>query len=186
MYATQQLRDEHEGIKVMLTVLERLADDLQNGQVVETAHLADILDFLRTFADKCHHGKEEDLLFPALQAIGVPNDHGPIGVMLDDHTRGRAYIRGMGEALAGLQAGEDAAQAFAVNAYGYIQLLRAHIEKENNVLFMIAERMLPPTEQARLTADFDQIEAERLGPGVHERYHTLIDQLRDRYLRQAA
>lgn len=184
MYATQQLRDEHEGIKVVLSVLEQLAGDLERGKPVETDDLASILDFLRTFADKCHHGKEEDLLFPALEAIGLPSQGGPVGVMLFEHTQGRACIRGMAEALDGLQAGRDTASAFAANAIGYVNLLRGHINKENMILFAIAEDRLPAEEHQRLAAAFERVEQEKIGAGAHEHFHALIDTLAAKYLGQ--
>ncbi len=186
MYATQQLRDEHEGIKVVLDVLEHLGREMALGHPVETDALAQIVDFLRTFADRCHHGKEEALLFPALEAVGLPRDGGPIGVMLADHTEGRMHIRAMVDALARLQAGDDAGAAFADHALAYVRLLRAHIEKENQVLFVMAERLLPAKVHATLTAEFDRVEAEQIGPGVHERYHALIHELQERYLQRVA
>ena len=186
MYSTQQLRDEHEGIKVMLSVLEHLAGELRRGHAVNLDHLAAILDFLRTFADKCHHGKEEDVLFPALAAAGLPTEGGPIGVMLHEHTEGRAHIAGMTDALARLRAGENAAADFAQHALDYIALLRAHIDKENHILFVIAEQRLPPAAHQQLARDFDRIEEERIGEDVHERYHKLIHELRNTYLEKAA
>ncbi len=69
------------------------------------------------FADQCHHGKEEDLLFPAMEAAGIPRESGPIGVMLEEHNIGRQYVRGMAEAVSGYRAGEtQAGRAFAQNA----------------------------------------------------------------------
>jgi len=185
MYATQQLRDEHDGIRVMLAVLEHLAGELQRGAAVDTGDLASILDFLRTFADKCHHGKEEELLFPALVAAGLPEHSGPIAVMLIEHTQGRAFIHGMGDVLAQLP--DAAARAsFAEHALGYVHLLRAHIEKENQVLFSMAEMRLSAADHTRLLDAFEQIETERIGVGKHEQYHALLHALRDRYLPKAA
>ncbi len=186
MYATQELRNEHEGILVILEVLEQIAGEAAQGKAIDTEHAGQILDFLRTFADRCHHGKEEDLLFPALEAIGLPREGGPIGVMLTDHTQGRAYIRGMGDALERLRNGEDAGTAFAAGAEGYVNLLRARIGKENQVLFVMAERMLPPETHAELARAFERVEAERIGPGVHERYHAMIHALQRVYLTKAA
>jgi len=186
MYATQQLRDEHEGIKTMLTVLEHLAGELRMGRSVNVGHLEQIVDFLRIFADKCHHGKEEEHLFPALTRAGLPSEGGPVGVMLHEHTLGRGHIQGMRAALDHLQAGEDAGEEFARHALAYVELLRAHIDKENNILFNMAEHILPPTEHARLTECFEAIEQERIGPGTHERFHELMHSLRETYLRKAA
>jgi len=186
MFATTELRNEHEGILVMLDVLEQLAQNLRQGKPVNHHHLEQILDFLRTFADKCHHGKEEDLLFPALEAAGLPRNGGPIAVMLDEHTRGRAAIRAMDEALTRLNAGEAAGQDFAEAALTYVYLLRDHISKENQVLFMMAERLLPETTHAQLAQEFERVEEERIGPGVHERYHALLNQFQETYLKKAA
>ena len=186
MYATQQLRDEHEGIKTVLTVLEHLAGEMAMGRSVQIGHLAQIVDFLRTFADACHHGKEEEHLFPALNAAGLPGEGGPVGVMLHEHTLGRAHIRGMVEALEQLQAGEDAGEDFARHALAYVELLRAHIDKENNILFTMAEHILPPPVHVRLAESFDTIEQERIGPGEHERWHEFIHTLSETYLQKAA
>lgn len=184
MYATQDLRNEHEGILIMLSVLERLAADLHDGKAVNLEHLDGIMNFLTTFADRCHHGKEEELLFPALASAGIPSEGGPIGVMLAEHTHGRAYIRTMTDALARLHAGDtEARPAFAQAALGYARLLREHITKENNVLFVLAEQRLSPAEHERLVEGFAQIERERIGEGVHEQFHALLEQLRDTYLK---
>ncbi len=183
MNATDDLRNEHEGIKVALAVLDRLAGDLEAGRGADVDDVDAIIDFLRTFADRCHHGKEEDLLFPAMEKAGVPREGGPIGVMLTEHTHGREFIRAMADSLPGLRAGDpDARRTFAQAAHGYVRLLNDHIRKENDVLFTMADRHIPQEEQASLTEGFERIEQERIGPGVHERYHAMLDRLRDRYL----
>mgnify|MGYP002682374046 CR=1 FL=1 len=183
MYATQELRNEHEGIRVALAVLERMADSTERGVAPDLNDADRILEFLQTFADKCHHGKEEDLLFPAMERAGVPREHGPIGVMLTDHEHGREHIKAMVQALAGLRSGDsDAPAAFAAAARGYVQVLSNHINKENNVLFVMAEQNLPPEEHARLAEGFEKIEQERIGPGVHESYHALLEELSAKYL----
>lgn len=182
MFATQPLRQEHEAIQTVLSVLERLATQLERGEQVNADHLDQILDFLRTFADRCHHGKEEDLLFPAMAKVGLPTNGGPIGVMLHEHTLGRGYIQGMVHAREEWKAGKSAEADFVRNALNYVNLLRGHIEKENQVLFAMAEQYLSKEEHARLLSAFDQVEQERIGPGVHEKYHEMIHALRDRYL----
>ncbi|MHB1001179.1 MAG: hemerythrin domain-containing protein [Armatimonadota bacterium] len=183
MYATQDLRDEHEGIKIALAVLDRLANDLEAGKTVELDDVEQLVDFLKTFADKCHHGKEEELLFPALEKAGIPVDGGPIGVMLTDHTHGREFISAMNSALPGLRKGDaGAVKTFADAAHGYVNLLNDHIVKENTVLFVMAEQRLSPEEHSKMAEGFECIEQERIGPGVHERYHAMLDRLQHKYL----
>lgn len=183
MFATQDLRDEHEGIKVALRALDLIANDIEAGKAVDLDDVDGLVDFLKTFADRCHHGKEEDLLFPALEQVGISRNGGPVGVMLHEHELGRGFIKSMSDSLPGLHQGDKtASDAFAAAAHGYVQLLTDHIAKENMVLFNMAESYLPPEEHVRLKEGFDRIEEERIGPGVHEHYHAMLDKLQEKYL----
>lgn len=176
--ATQILRHEHEAILKMLSAAEQVADRLNRGEKARPETLDDLLEFFRLFADRCHHGKEEDLLFPLLEAKGIPREGGPIGVMLSEHEQGRSLIRQMAEAGEAFRSGtEGAGKRWAEAARGYVALLRAHIDKENNVLFLIAEQALAPGEQARLAEDFEKLEVDKMGAGTHERLHAKMDKL---------
>lgn len=183
MSATQVLVEEHEGIRLMLRILGKVCDRLEAGEAIDADHLAQIVEFLQVFADQCHHAKEEELLFPAMEAAGVPREQGPIGVMLYEHTLGRGYVSSMAETLAAYRAGEEAqAAAFASHARNYIALLTQHIEKENNILFPMADRTLSEQIQARLVEQFDDVERERIGPGRHEAFHEMMSDLEAVYL----
>ena len=176
--ATKVLRHEHEAILRMLSASEEVARRLGRGEQVAQQTLANLLEFFQLFADRCHHGKEEDLLFPLLEKKGFPRDGGPIGVMLFEHERGRLLIRQMAEATAACKAGDKGAgKRWAEAGAGYAALLRAHIDKENNVLFAMAERVLTPEEQADLAQRFEKLEVEKMGAGTHERLHAMMDAL---------
>jgi hemerythrin-like domain-containing protein len=178
MIATQTLRHEHEAILKMLEATEEVSRRLQAFQPVSPETLEGLQEFFREFADHCHHGKEEDLLFPFLEQKGIPRGGGPIGMMLYEHEQGRALIREMGEAAAAYREGEDGSgPRWARAAGGYAHLLREHIAKENNVLFVMAERLLSPEEQDRLGKQFEAIELEKMGAGTHERLHARMEEL---------
>jgi len=182
MKATQQLKDEHEGVKIMLNILEQVCQELEAGESLNKEHFDGILEFLRVFVDKCHHGKEEDLLFPALIAVGVPKE-GPIAVMLHEHELGRRYVKAMSEAYATyLAADKPTPKDIIQNGHGYISLLRDHIEKENNVLFVMADSCLSEKRQDELFEGFEKIEEERIGVGKHEQFHGLLEKLSQLYL----
>jgi len=182
MKATQQLKDEHEGVKIMLNILEQVCQELEAGESLNKEHFDGILEFLRVFVDKCHHGKEEDLLFPALIAVGVPKE-GPIAVMLHEHEMGRRYVKAMSEAYATyLAADKPTPKDIIQNGRSYISLLRDHIEKENNVLFVMADSCLSEKRQDELFEGFEKIEEERIGVGKHEQFHGLLEKLSQLYL----
>lgn len=176
--ATEVLMNEHRGIEQMLTVAEKAAQRVQAGGSVPPVVFLNMADFLRNFADKCHHSKEETQLFPAMEKAGVPRDGGPIAVMLAEHEQGRGYIRTLVDASERYAKGDKSATAPLLAAVrGYVALLRAHIEKEDGILFPMADAVLKTPEQARLYDAFEDIETNVMGPGVHERYHAMLDEM---------
>ena len=98
--ATALLKEEHDLILRGLTVLEKAAARLAAGQAVPVGVLQALVAFFRDFADRCHHGKEEAMLFPALESAGLPREGGPTGVMCFEHEQGRACVRAMAGAAA--------------------------------------------------------------------------------------
>ncbi len=176
--ATEILRNEHDAILRMLDATEEVAQRLGRREHVEPKILEDLLEFFRLFADRCHHGKEEDLLFPMLEKKGMPRGGGPIGVMLMEHDRGRGFVRQMAQEIKPYAAGNaDAGKNWAAAAIQYVDLLREHIAKENEVLFVMAERMLSDAEQQELARAFEDAEVEKMGAGTHERLHAMMEKL---------
>ena len=175
---TQVLMAEHELILEALDALEKKVAAIQAGSAPDRVYFEKAVEFLRGFADKCHHGKEEDLLFKRMAARGFPVQGGPIAVMLSEHQAGRAFIRGIAEGAAKLGTDPVAAKQIVENARGYIDLLRAHIGKENNILFPMADRALGAEDQAFLSKEFERFEAEETGAGVHEAMLKLLGELK--------
>ena len=179
--AIDDLRHEHEAILFSLEVLERMARMARSGELSSPADPLALVAFLKEFADKCHHGKEEGILFPALEAAGIQREGGPVGVMLQEHEEGRGYIRDMEADLGGRV---DLA-SFALAAEGYVGLLRRHIDKENKVLFMMGEKALAPAELERIYEAFEEHEAKVIGQGRHEELHAMLDDFEERFLKRA-
>ena len=164
--ATADLRHEHEVILQALGVLERAADVLAAGQPLSESTLADLVQFLRTFADRCHHGKEEDQLFPAMRAKGMG---GTLAVFLDEHEEGRGYLRTL---ASGASPAERAAAARR-----YVGMLREHIERENEVLFPLADGLFSAEEHGVLARAYEDVELDVVGAGGHEGLLTTLARL---------
>jgi hemerythrin-like domain-containing protein len=175
--AIDDLKNEHEAILSAIQILERMIAGLEKAPSVDTKDMHDFIGFLKEFADKCHHGKEEGLLFPALIQAGLPEKGGPIGVMLADHAQGRQFIREMEEALNPPVDRFKLAQA----AGGYAALLRNHIQKENMLLFPMTEKMLTETQLEQLYEGFEEHEEKVIGQGRHEELHAMLKSLQEKY-----
>jgi hemerythrin-like domain-containing protein len=172
---TEILSDEHRVIERVLSGLEQLTnlplrDSLERWQKA--------LDFFHHFADECHHFKEEKVLFPAMEAHGIPNEGGPIGMMLSEHEQGRAHVRSMLAAVEQIASGNAAvAEPLFSHARAYLALLREHIRKEDDVLFRMADEVIPQDEQLQILEQFEAHETEEMGAGAHEKYLNIAHEL---------
>jgi hemerythrin-like domain-containing protein len=181
--AIDALKTEHRAIKRMLEILDAVCDRLQTGGRIDPSDVNRITEFFREFADRCHHGKEEEIFFPALEMAGIPREGGPIGVMLHEHDQMRADMEGLIDAAGRYQAGETTAGADIIRyASAYAATLRRHIEKEHHVLFQMAEQLLSPEEERELAERFEALEAEKMGAGTHQKLHALLDRMEGIYL----
>jgi hemerythrin-like domain-containing protein len=160
--------EEHQTILRVLACTEELVSNPVHAEEPRESFVA-ILDFIRTYADKLHHAKEEDLLFPAMHRRGIPAEQGPIAVMLHEHELGRAFATRMEAACGESDLDLDRA-ALAEPAMGYVQLLRSHIAKEDHILYPMADRIFDDATRQRLAADYERVEAERFDVRVHDRY----------------
>jgi hemerythrin-like domain-containing protein len=147
------LREEHRVILGALDALERAAERGAAGGPVADAWWSAVVTWLRAFADRNHHAKEETALFPAMVKAGVPSESGgPIAVMLEEHVEGRRLVAAI----------ESAAAAARVAACrDYVALLRGHIDKENGIVFPLAESVLDGQAMQGLRREFDAVEAEQ-------------------------
>jgi hemerythrin-like domain-containing protein len=185
MKATQILSNEHRVIERVLNSLDAEVARARRGEPVRPGFFVDAADFMRGFADGCHHRKEEGVLFKTMNAHGIPVEGGPIGVMLDEHERGRVYTRAMRAGAERWQAGDATAKVETLqNASAYTALLRQHIQKEDNVLFPMADRFIPQAEHAQVEEGFEHVEHEETGEGIHEKYLGLAEKLEKEVLAQ--
>jgi hemerythrin-like domain-containing protein len=174
MKPTEELKHEHQVILLVLAGAERLAG--RSGEA-DLAQTGEMIEFFVNFVDRCHHAKEEKHLFVRMEERGIPHD-GPIRVMLDEHDQGRRLVAAMKERLSAALAGSGAAtEALRADLIAYARLLRSHIDKEDNILYPMADSVFTSEDQRGLEEAFKKVESEEMGEGVHEKYHQLAHRL---------
>jgi len=182
MQPTDCLKDDHKAIKRLMKLLGVVCVNLEDNRVVEAADLQWLVDFIVLFADKYHHKKEEDILFEWMEQYGVPKQGGPVGVMLQEHEKGRRYVQALNEAVKNYKIGDETSrQQYILNARNYINLLTPHIDKEDYILYEIAEAHIPEEKKAELQALFDQAELKVLGANGKEDILGQLSQLEKKF-----
>ncbi len=172
---TQVMVDEHKLILRMIDLVEKNTELAIKGKFSDWNFYLDAVDFIRNFADRFHHAKEEDILFKALVDNGMPRNNSPVAAMLMAHDQGRAFVRNMEMVAQQAIAGESVqVEVLVDNARGYVELLRDHIDKEDNILYPLAERVLPEAMRPDMTAGYARAEAAA-GEGFAERYVTMVE-----------
>lgn len=184
MKATQVLMEEHRVIERVCTALEKAANRLEKGHDVYLRFFSGTVVFIKNYADGFHHQKEEGILFAALERYGLSKETGPLAVMLAEHDEGRRYTQKMRLALEHLQTRDDASRNdLVLNAMGYVKLLRQHIYKEDNILYPLADKLIPLEQQQEIMDAFERLELDETGENVQEKYLGLAARLEQECLR---
>ena len=139
--STESLQKDHKLIEKVLHALDATIKLLKEGKQIPEQILLPTIDFTQNFTDICHHGKEEEALFPALEKAGLPSKMGPIAMMLIDHERSREIGNSMeNSAKEYLSSGNS--EKLISDMQLYVDHITEHLWKENNKLFMMAEARL--------------------------------------------
>jgi hemerythrin-like domain-containing protein len=172
--ATEILMQEHRLIEQVLDCLEEAACRLDDGEEIDAEFFIDAAEFVAGFADGSHHRKEEDILFVAMTAKDMPADSGPVAVMLHEHEEGRRLTAAFRSAAEQMKTGDTSAAMDVIqNVLDYVNLLREHIIKEDNVLFPMADQLVTGDDMRVVSRKFEQALAEDEASGEIKRYQEL-------------
>lgn len=181
MKATEQLRKEHEAVGLALRILSKFKKQFNEGAEVSSTDLEGMAEFLEIFVDRCHFGKEEDLLIPKLSTIsGIDSQF--LEMLLNEHVTGRGYILEIKTAVQNLRSDDEAAVKLIAGISSLIDFLKDHAAKEDKDLFAWTDTYLTEAEQDALYEDFEILEVERTGPGKHEELHEYLHEMKKKYL----
>ena len=175
--STNSLRKDHDLIEKVVSSMESTISLLKDGKVIPESILLQTIDFTKNFVDVCHHGKEEDVLFPTLAKTGLPTNMGPIPVMLQEHQITKEIASKIEESgKKYLDNGNP--EKLIQNIQRYIEHVKEHLWKENNRLFMMADaRLQSYNEQVEKgLLETENSKLNQLGK-TREYYEKLVDEL---------
>lgn len=159
MKATDLLRDDHQLIERMLAALAMATVQLEQGAPVRPGFFLGVVEFFEGFVHGVHYRREEGVFFPAMERAGAPRTAGPLAVAIREHEKSRGTARGMRSAAERWDEGDESArQQLAEEARRTVALLKQHIAREDQLLFPMAEDMIPERDHFQLLDGLMQLE----------------------------
>lgn len=184
MNSIQLMVEEHKNIVRMLKVVRRASYRILDGEEICYEDFDKMIDFIRNYADKHHHGKEEKFLFQEMvEHLGKMGTNLVTHGMLVEHDQGRLFISELKEALARVKDGDDESRLDVIaNAVGYANHLARHIVKEDAVVYTFAEKQLPAEVLEKVNGQTEEFEKGAEADGVQEHYLSLLAELEQKYV----
>jgi hemerythrin-like domain-containing protein len=174
------LMQEHRTIEKMIEYFRREIGALENGEDMDTDFIFRAIDLMRTFADRCHHGKEEDILFKELEKKNISEEHERIiRGLKEDHVRGRQLIGDLEEARRRNLSGEAESVSDAAEIMKELcDIYPRHIKTEDKDFFLPCMEYFEREELDKMLEDFEDKEKMLL----HEKYNGVIKEMEKRRL----
>lgn len=175
--STASLRRDHDLIEKVIKAMESTIQLLNDGKQIPESILLPVIDFSKNFTDVCHHSKEENSLFPALEQAGMPRNMGPIAMMLMDHERSREIGKEMESSAKDYISSGNSTKLIS-DMQQYVEHITEHLWKENNKLFMMAEARLQYVSK-KVDKELNEIEESKLKEigKTREHYEQLAETL---------
>ena len=177
MTATDSLRKDHLLIEKMINSLKTISLLLKDGKQIPESILNNAIDFSINFTNVCHHGKEEESLFPNLEKNGMPKEGGPIARMLYEHEITKDLANSIINATKNyISTGDNAELVKSIDEY--INHVSLHLAKENQRLFVMADMILKDQEDA-VNNDLSSLENFKLNETGNSReyYEKLVEKI---------
>lgn len=176
--------EEHTNIRRMLKVIRQVTNRVMTLGEFDIEDVTSIIDFVRVYADKHHHGKEEDILFETMnKELEKLSKSGAIMGMYIEHDSGRLFMANLEKGVNSYKEGNDEARLDIIaNAICYADLLDRHIEKENTAMYKFAENQLNEKSKSYIEDECRKIEDDASASGLQDKYLAMIDEMERKYL----
>ncbi len=176
------MMEEHRNIERMLEVIRKYCYKILKNEEVDYNDFFTLIDFVRTYADKHHHGKEEVLLFEKMvKELGAVAEKVVKYGMLVEHDLGRLYMQDLEIAVKKVMEGDDEAKLDVIaNAVSYTHLLHRHIEKEDKVIYKFAKDKLSQETHEILEKECCQFEEKAEEAEIQKKYLQLITKFEEK------
>jgi len=176
---TEILEAEHKFIQIVISALAEIAGRMEAGREIPKEILFNVVDFMRSYADADHHGKEEAILFPFLEKKGVPPQGCPLSILISEHQRGRSLVSDLAESAEKYSNNEPGAKEKLLKTFHtLVDLYPKHIWREDYLLFPMTDKLLSADEQDYIRQQFEAAE-KKFGEENHLKFEQMAQEIKN-------
>lgn len=182
MDAVDLMKEEHSYIKRGLQVIRKMSISILESGGVCQEDFKNIIEFIRNYADKHHHNKEESILFKKMQEQIGEMVKAPLSGMFIEHDLGRLFISNLETALQRVKDGDNDSRVDVIaNAIGYADLLNRHIDKEDNAIYSFARRSLSLDALESINDECRIVEESAKEKNIQDKYIKILEELEKKW-----
>jgi len=182
MTPTENLIKEHEEINELLDIMSKIALKIKSKDVFYPTDVEEIIDYLIIIIDKSHHGKEDEVFYPELISSGIPKETAPLSIINYEHTLAKRYLKDISSCVVNCKIGNDfSGELLADSLTNYVVVIKNHIQREEEIIFPIANEVLSSEKQNEITQRFEDIEQKNISHGFFDHFNKLLKKLKVKY-----
>ena len=186
MKPTDNLIIEHREISELLNIMSIIADNIKSKDVFYPNDVEEIIDYLIIILDKSHQDKEDEVFYPELIMSGVPNDKAPLSIVNYEHTLAKHYLNEISSCVVNCKIGNDfSGDLLADSLTNYVIVIQNHIQREEEIVFPMANEVLSEEKQNEISQKFEDIEQKNKTHNFTDHFKNLLNKLNNKYLVKA-
>ena len=182
MTPTENLIKEHKKINELLDIMSKIALKIKLNDVFYPNDVEEIVNYLLIIIENSHHGKEDDVFYPELISSGIAKDTAPLSIINYEHTISKSYLKDISSCVVNCKIGNDfSGELLADSLTNYVVVIKNHIQREEEVIFPIANEVLSAEKQYEISQRFEDIEQKYFSKSLNDQYTTLLNKLKIKY-----
>ena len=182
MTPTENLINEHKKINELLDIMSKIALKIKSKDVFYPNDVEEIVKYLINLIENSHHGKEDDVFYPELISSGIPKETAPLSIINYEHIISVNYLKDISSCVVNCKIGNDfSGELLADSLTNYVIAIKNHIQREEEIVFPIANEVFSIEKQNEILQRFEVIEQKYISNSFNDQFDKLLNKFKNKY-----
>jgi len=182
MTPTENLINEHKKINELLDIMSKIALKIKSKDVFYPNDVEEVVKYLINIIENSHHGKEDDVFYPELISSGIPKETAPLSIINYEHLISVNYLKDISSCVVNCKIGNDfSGELLADSLTNYVIAIKNHIQREEEIVFPIANEVFSIEKQNEILQRFEVIEQKYISNSFNDQFDKLLNKFKNKY-----